>query len=105
RWRFDCSTGNSFAEGWSDPLLQNSGLAGAPTRDVNQTRPCSSSIGLCMLVWLSQIGSGPQYGVGSIAFCFDEGVLGSRTSILTCVALCFTGSSTGKRSVLSSVAP
>ncbi len=105
RCRFDVSMGVSFADGCSDPFLQKSGLAGAPTRDVNQTRPFSSSIGLCMLLWLSQIGSGPQYGDGSIAFCFDEGVLGSRTSILTCVALCFTGSSTGKRSVLSSVAP
>src|SRR2546422_3759844 len=105
RWRLDWSTGNSLADGWSDPLLQKSGFAGAPTREVNQTRPFSSNIGLCMLVWLSQIGSSPQYGDGVIGFCFDEGVFGSRTGIFTWVALWLTGSSTGKRSRLSSVAP
>src|SRR5713101_4341164 len=87
RWRLDCSTGNSFADGWSEPVLQKSGLAGAPTREVNQTRPCSSNIGLCILAWLSQIGPSPQYGDGSIAFCFEEGVFASRTGIFTWVAL------------------
>src|SRR5207244_11757361 len=43
RWRLDWSTGNSLADGWSDPLLQKSGFAGAPTREVNQTRPFSSN--------------------------------------------------------------
>ncbi len=85
--------------------MQNAGLAADATREVNQTRPFSSNIGLCMLVWLSQITSSPQYGDGCKGFCFDEGVFGSRTGILTCVALCFAGSSTGKRSVLSSGAP
>src|SRR5262249_25126571 len=60
RCRVDCSIGVSFAEGWSDPLRQKSGLANWPTRDVNQTRPVSSIIGLCMLAWLSQIGFSPQ---------------------------------------------
>ena len=58
-----------------------------------------------MLVWLSQIGSAPQYGDGVMGFCFDDGVFGSRTGILTWVALWFTGASTGNRSRLSSVAP
>ena len=58
-----------------------------------------------MLAWLSQIGSAPQYGEGVIGFCLDEGVFGSRTGIFTWLALWPTGSSTGKRSVLSSVAP
>src|SRR6266852_5020310 len=40
----------SFADGCSEPFLQKSGFAGAPTREVNQTRPFSSNIGLCMLV-------------------------------------------------------
>src|SRR5205809_7229496 len=102
RWRLDVSIGVSLADGWAEPFLQKSGFAGGRTREVNQTLPFSSNIGLCMLVWLSQIGSGPQYGDGVVGFWCDEGVLGSRTSILTCVALCFTGSSTGKRSVLSS---
>ena len=60
RWRVDCSIGVSFAEGWSEPLRQKSGLANCPTRDVNQTWPFSSIIGLCMLAWLSQITSSPQ---------------------------------------------
>src|ERR1700682_3685341 len=60
RCRVDCSTGVSFAEGWSEPFLQKSGLANWPTREVNQTWPFSSIIGLCMLAWLSQITSSPQ---------------------------------------------
>src|SRR5881409_3873571 len=34
RWRLDWSTGNSFADGCSEPFLQKSGFAGAPTREV-----------------------------------------------------------------------
>ncbi len=62
--------------------MQNSGLSAGPTREVNQTRPFSSNIGLCVLVWLSQIGSSPQYGDGDIGSSFDDGVFGSRTGIL-----------------------
>src|SRR5256885_2760326 len=99
RWRLDVSIGVSLADGWSEPFLQKSGFAGGRTREVNHTRPFSSNIGLCMLVWLSQMRSSPQNGDGSIGLCFDDGVAGSRTSIFTCVALCFTGSSTGNWSV------
>ena len=60
RWRVEVSSGKTFAEGWSDPFLQKSGLAAGPTREVNQTWPFSSYIGLCVEVWLSQIGSSPQ---------------------------------------------
>src|SRR5262245_28469355 len=60
RWRLAVSTGVSFAEGCSEPFLHQSGLAGGPTREVNQTWPFSSIIGLCMLAWLSQITSSPQ---------------------------------------------
>ena len=105
RWRLDVSIGVSLADGWAEPFLQKSGFAGGRTRDVNQTRPFSSNIGLCMLVWLSQIRSSPQYADGSIGFCFDDGVFGSRTGMRICVARWRTGSSTGKRSVLSSLAP
>ena len=101
----DCSTGVSFADGCSEPFRQKSGFAGGPTREVNQTWPFSSIIGLCMLVWLSQIASSPQYGDGAIALFFDVCVLGSRTGIFTVLAVCVSGSSTGKKSVLSSVAP
>src|SRR5713226_4536409 len=46
RWRLASSSGNTFADGWSDPFLQKSGLAGGRTRAVIQTRPFSSIIGL-----------------------------------------------------------
>ena len=46
RWRLAFSSGNTFADGWSDPFLQKSGLAGGRTRVVNQTRPFSSIMGL-----------------------------------------------------------
>src|SRR5712675_1849477 len=87
RCRVDCSIGVSFAEGWSEPFLQKSGLANWPTREVNQTCPFSSIIGLCMLAWLSQITSSPQYGDGAMALFLDVGVLGSRTGIFTVVAV------------------
>ena len=87
RWRLARSSGNSFADGWSEPFLQKAGLSGGRTREVNQTRPFSSNIGLCMLVWLSQMVSSPQYGDGAIGFCFDDGVFGSRTGIFTWLAL------------------
>ena len=86
RWRLDDSRGVSFADGCSEPFLHASGFSGGRTREVNHTRPFSSNIGLCMLVWLSQMGSGPQWGEGCIGLRFDEGVFGSRTGILTCVA-------------------
>ena len=79
RWRFDSASGNTLAEGWSDPFLQKSGFAGGRTRAVIQTRPFSSIIGLWLLVCASQIGSSPQYGDGPIGASFEDGVLGSRT--------------------------
>src|SRR5918992_3159289 len=54
RWRLDDSIGVSCADGCSEPFLQKSGLAGGRTLAVNHTRPFSSIIGLCILVWLSQ---------------------------------------------------
>src|SRR6516164_585705 len=77
RCRVDCSIGVSLADGWSDPFLQKSGLANCPTREVNQTRPFSSIIGLCMLAWLSQITSSPQEAEGASVLFFDDGVCGS----------------------------
>src|SRR6516164_8232248 len=84
KWRVDCSIGVSFAEGWSEPLRQKSGLANWPTREVNQTRPVSSIIGLCMLAWLSQITSSPQYGDGPRGLSFDVGGLRSSVEISSC---------------------
>src|SRR4029453_2165248 len=91
RWRLACSSGNTFADGWSDPFLQKSGLAGGRTRTVNQTRPFSSIIGLWLLVWLSQMGSAPQYGEGIIGALLEDGVCGSRTGCLPSVAVCVAG--------------
>src|SRR6516165_5893740 len=71
-WRLDCLSGNNFADGWSEPCLQKAGLSGPRTRDVNQTRPLSSNIGLWALDWLSQIGSSPQYGEGCMGLSFEE---------------------------------
>ena len=105
RWRLERSSGNSCAEGWSEPFLQKLGFSGGPTREVNQTRPFSSNIGLWMLVWLSQIGASPQYGDGPRRLSLDEGVLGSRTGILIWPAELGAGSNTGTKSELSSGEP
>src|SRR5262249_20081804 len=105
RWRLALCSGNTLADGWSEPCLQKSGLAGSRTRAAIHTRPFSSIIWLWMLVWLSQIGSGPQYGEGAMGLSLEDGVFGSRTGGFTCVAVCVFGSSTRKLSVLSSVAP
>jgi hypothetical protein len=42
--------------------------------DVSQIRPFASSIGLCTLFLLVQIGSSPQYGDGSSIFELVGGV-------------------------------
>src|SRR6266853_936193 len=104
-WRLERSTGKIFAEGCSAPSPQNARSTGPRTREVNQTLPFSSNIGLCGLVWLSQIGSAPQYADGAIGLFFVEGVFGSRTGTFISLAVCRTGSRTGMKSVLSSVAP
>ncbi len=59
-WRFDALIGNIFADGWSDPFLQTSGLAAGRILAANQTRAFSSSIRLCGMVWASQSFSSPQ---------------------------------------------
>src|SRR6516165_10258622 len=105
RWRLASFSGKTCAEGWLDPSLQKAGFVGGRTLAVNQTRPFSSIIGLCVVVWLSQMGSAPQYGDGSIAAVFEVGVLGSRTGCLISLTELCAGSSTGRKSVLSSVVP
>src|SRR5688572_3715793 len=93
--RAELAIGNSLAEGWVEPALQNSGvLFGERTRAVNQTRACSSMIGLCDTVWLVQIRSSPQTGDGCITGP-GTGASASRTGALNVVAVFFTGSSTG----------
>ena len=55
-----CSSGNSLADGWSEPFLQKSGLSGARTAAASQTRPFWSNIELWLLTLVSQIFSSPQ---------------------------------------------
>src|SRR5687767_4252769 len=95
-WRFELLSGKTFAEGWLDPALQNSGLGGGRTLEVIQTRPFSSSIGLCTFARLVQIASVPQYGEGIwTCACAASGVLGSRTVTGILLAVWVCGSSTG----------
>src|SRR5207247_2580303 len=105
-WRFALLIGNAFAEGWSDPFLQTSGLAGGRILAANQTRAFSSNIRLCGMVWASQSFSSPQYADGAnIGLLIADGVFGSRTGSFSVVAVCVTGSRIGMKSVLFSVAP
>src|SRR4051794_33800125 len=88
--------GNSFADGWSDPSLQNAGLSAGRITEVIQIRPFSSIIGLCTLFLLVQIASSPQYGDGAAIFGLAGGVFGSRTVRGTRPASLPFGSSTGR---------
>src|SRR4051794_20271657 len=84
------STGVAFADGRSDPVLQNPGLSLARMRDVYHSLPRSSNIGLCTVVWLSQIASSPQIGDGFRGGgC--PGVLGSRYGTFTWLVVLCTG--------------
>jgi len=57
--RRDAMVGNAFAEGWLEPCWQNGSVSAGRTCEVNQVRPSWSIMGLCELVWLSQIFSSP----------------------------------------------
>src|SRR5438093_4888706 len=104
-WRGDSFSGATFDDG-SEPSLQYAGCAAAGRmRDVNHTRPSRSIIGLWMLVWPSHGGSLPQYADTPFGSEVEDGISGSRYGCRICVAMWFTGSSTGTMSVLSSVAP
>src|SRR6266571_5558894 len=77
-------SGKAFADGLLDPCLQKAGLSFGRIFEVNQTRPFSSSMGLCTLALLFQIGSSPQYAEGVTPVCAAaNGVLGSRTGTVT----------------------
>src|SRR6185503_6139562 len=45
-WRGEFSSGNTFADGWSEPFLQKSGFAAGRWRAANHTRPSLSIIAL-----------------------------------------------------------
>ena len=51
--RWVCSSGNSLAEGWSEPFLQKSGFFGPRTAAANHTRPFWSNIALWLLTLVS----------------------------------------------------
>ena len=59
-WRADCSSGNTFADGWSEPFLQKAGLSSPRTFAASQTRPFLSNIALWLFARVSQIFSSPQ---------------------------------------------
>src|SRR5213083_2796385 len=95
-WRLELLIGNAFAEGWSDPFLQTSGLAAGRILAANQTRAFSSNIRLWGMVWASQSFSSPQYAdAANIGVLIAEGVFGSRTGSFIVEAVCVTGSRIG----------
>src|SRR5918994_4486291 len=52
-WRPERSSGNTLAEGWSEPFLQKAGLSIPRTAAANQTRPFLSNMPLWLLArWL-----------------------------------------------------
>ncbi len=59
-WRWLCVSGNSFADGRSEPFLQKSGSFAPRTAAVSHSRPFSSNIELWLLIRLLQIFSSPQ---------------------------------------------
>src|SRR4029450_5798383 len=96
-WRPDRSSGNTLAEGWSEPCLQNAGFSIPRTAAANHTRPCLSNMPLWLLARWLQIFSSPQEAEGAAGFAVadawkggpnDSGALGSATGILKNVTLC-----------------
>src|ERR1051325_5943065 len=95
-WRPLCSSGNTCADGWLDPLRQKSGVGFGRIRAAIQTRPCASIEKLCAVVWLVQIASSAQYGDGCAGGLLAWlGVLGSRTSSFTWLTPLCPGITTG----------
>src|ERR1700761_6450368 len=93
--RFDCLIGNAFADGCADPALHQSGFSFGRICEVIQTRPFSSIIGLCVIVWLFQIAFGPHDGEKPCGRAVTFGVAGSRTGIFTSLSACVVGSRIG----------
>src|SRR5258708_4305024 len=46
-WRGDCSIGNAFADGWSEPFLQKSPFAAGRKRPVKQAPPRACRCAVC----------------------------------------------------------
>src|SRR4051812_13626424 len=106
RWRLALpSSGSALVDALVAGSLHQSGFLSGSTREVNQTRPFSSIIGLWLMVLPSQIGLSPHTADGPNGAPCTEGVSGLRTGWSTSVALFVAGSSTGTRSELSSGEP
>ena len=59
-WRGDRSSGNTLADGWSEPFLQKAGLSMPRTVAASQSLPFLSNMELWLLARVSQIFSSPQ---------------------------------------------
>ena len=105
RWRLDCSSGNSFADGCSEPILQKAGLAGG--------RDSGGKPDPAFFIEHRIVHAGlavPDRSLPSTArlpwdWFFEDGVAGSRTGIFTSLLMLSTGSRIGTRFELSSGEP
>src|SRR3989441_13296729 len=113
-WRPERSSGNTLAEGCSEPFLQKAGFSMPRTAAANHTRPFLSNMPLWLLARWLQIFAPPQYAEGSIGFAAaeawkggpnDSGALGSATGILKNVTLFGLGSRIAMLSVAYSGEP
>src|SRR5215831_7145014 len=103
-WRPERSSGNTLADGWSEPFLQKAGLSMPRTAAANHTRPFLSNMPLWLLAFWLQIFSSPQYADACIGFADaeawnggpnDSGVFGSAIVIVKNVTLFVLGSRIG----------
>src|SRR5260370_18515185 len=99
-WRPDCSSGNTLAEGWSEPFLQKAGLSNPRTAAANHTRPFLSNMPLWLLARWLQIFSLPQYAEAAVGLLTavawkggpnDSGAVGSAIGILKNATVCVFG--------------
>src|ERR1700693_2236581 len=99
--RPDRTSGNAFAEGWSEPFLQKSGFSMPRTAAANQTRPLPSNMPLWLFAFWLQIFPSPHKPDAPIGFAVafgcnggpnDSGAFGSATGILKKVTVLVFGS-------------
>src|SRR5258708_32058029 len=105
-WRADFSNGNTLADGWSEPCLQNAGSSMPRTVAVSQSRPFLSNMELWLFARVSQSFSSPQWADGCNGFTLpacpgpnDSGISGSATGSLKNDTLFVFGSRIGMLSV------